>query len=99
MDTKKLKPVLTRSDIVIYVSEHTMAKFVEKNSTMDADDVTDFIREVGISSNEGGQVYWVKEDVFSKKKIPYYNQQAIEWMQKFFEAHSDIEKIMVVFDN
>ncbi len=99
MATKKIKPVLNRSDIVIYVSEHKMAEFVEKNSTMDADDVPDFIREVGISSNEGGQVYWVKEDVFSKKKISYYNPQAIEWMQKFFEAHPDIEKIMVVFDD
>ena len=55
-----------------------------------------FIQEVGLVS-EHGPTLWDKYDV--ENFAAEYEKEAVEWMTKFFEAHTFINRVMFVFDD
>ena len=93
-----MKSVLVKSEQVHYVSECEMIKFIELNSDMEWNDICDYVRNKGITSDEG-MSFWEKHEVESPNATEKFNDEQIYWICKFFAAHSWIEKMMVVFDD
>ena len=73
-----------------------MIRFIETNSDIGWNKVCDYVRDVGITDDDG-RAYWVKEDVIKYPKD--YGEEASKWVLAFFETHPWIERMMIVFDD
>lgn len=93
-----MKPVIKQEEAKYYVSESDIVKFVSENGPMEWNKTCDYVRDTGITSSDGDKVFWSRDDVF-KEKTKYYNDEAYQWMRKFFNAHPFMEKVMIVFDD
>ena len=92
-----MMPVLKEKDQTHYVSDSDMIKFISKNAPMDWNMCSEFVRENNITSSEGNQVYWVKDDMLNDHEE--FNEVAKEWVLAFFDAHPWINQMMIVFDD
>ncbi len=88
------KATLTKEKSLHYVSDADMVRFIETNSDMDWNKVCDYIKDVGITSDEG-LAYWSKEYLLKYPK----EDEASKWVSAFFKAHPWIERMMIVFDD
>ena len=91
-------PVLTESETVIYIDEGKIVKFISENAPMEWNDACEFVREHGITGEEG-TMYWTRNDVFKEPIADYDDETAIEWLRHFFDAHPWLNRIKIVFDD
>jgi hypothetical protein len=90
-------PAIKKEDVLTYVSEGAIVRFISENAPMDWNKCCDFIREQGISGDEG-RIMWTKPQI--EKYPKQYNPEAVKWILAFFEAHPFVgDKIMICFDD
>jgi hypothetical protein len=94
-----MEPVLLQSKQIHYVSEADMVRFVSQNAPMEWNEACKFIRNKGLTSDEGEKVYWTKESIHKPDAKKYHNEDQLKWIVAFFDAHPWIERMMVVFDD
>jgi hypothetical protein len=92
-----MKPVLSEKEQIHYIDNADFIEFISTNAPMDWNECCDFVKEQGITSDDGNKVYWVKQDLLDHPEE--YNEEQMKWVTAFFEAHPWIEKMMVVFDD
>jgi len=87
-----MKPILTETKQIHYVTEAEMIEFIHVNSGMPWNDCCDYIREQGISGEEG-TIFWSKSTL---AKPSTFRKDQFKWINGFFEAHPWIEDFIIV---
>ena len=78
-----------------YFSTADMIRFIVKNSGMDWNNCCDYVRNVGICSDEGRDLY--DKDIL--KNPEDYNEDVVKWVGAFFEAHPWVDRFYLIFDD
>lgn len=94
---KKIKPCINKKDLYHYISESDIIKFVTINSNLNWNMACDYVRNIGLTSDDGEPISWEQNDVYSADTVEV-QPEAIEWMKKFYEAHPFLDKIVFVLD-
>lgn len=92
----EFKSTLTQEEDIHYISEADMIKFIDANSDMDWNKICDFVRQKGITNEDGERTSWRPIEPERQK---HYNEHQIKWVNGFFTAHPWIKRIMIVFDD
>jgi len=92
-----MKSVLKEEEQIHYIDSSDMINFIKKNSDMSHNEVCDYVREHDICDGEFGPALWLKEDII--KTPEEFNEIQVQWIGSFFEVHSWIKKMMIVFNN
>lgn len=90
-EIEKFSSVLKEKETIYYVDEAKIIEFITINSGMDWNTCCDYVREENIVGEEG-KAYW---DLKSLNP----NTEGRKWIKAFFDAHSWIKSMMVVFDD
>jgi len=88
-----MKTFINEDDLIAYVSESDMIKFIEANSDYEWNQLCDLCGKEIFS--EEGKVYYDGKI----KKENWNTEFAVEWVNNFFDAHPFIKKLMFVFDD
>ena len=92
-----MEPVLTQEDPIYYVSDRTIIEFISKNAPMEWNECCKFVMNHDIVNGHGATTYWDREEL---KLLPdSYNNEQLYWIQAFFDTHTWINRMMIVFDD
>ena len=94
------KPVLKPDDVIAYVSESDMIKFIDvNNDILNRDKICDLVKEEMF--NDEGRTLVTKSTYAAGKKRPeWMTVFAFSWFREFFNEHPFLpERVMFVFDS
>ena len=96
-----MKPTLDITKQIHYVDESDFIKFVETNSDYEWNFLCDALRSNtwGVFSDEG-KVLWTRKDVMNLNgNETYITEEGSLWLKHFFNTHTWINEMMIVFDD
>ena len=97
MSEEKVKyiPIAKETEPYHYFSTGDMISFITTNSGMDWNKCCTYVRNVGICSDEGRDLY--DKDIL--KNPEDYNEDVVKWVGAFFEAHPWVDRFYLIFDD
>ena len=99
--SNNIVPVITKENSVYYVNDSDITEFIEKNSEIilgsEIYDAVDFCRDNNITSDDGGNSYWEKSDLYKDNAEDNFSEDCIKVMRAWFEVHPFMERIMICF--